>query len=303
MPVTVDAELPSPFLKWAGGKRALVDRILKLAPSRMRTYYEPFVGAGAVFFALAAERRFERAVLSDINDELVSCYRALRDHVRDVIVALRDMPYARDAYYEIRSWEPSRLASPLRAARTIYLNRAGFNGLYRVNRRGAFNVPFGRHKNPAICNEPRLLAAARALQGVELRVADFDQVLACVAPGDFVYLDPPYVPLSKTARFTSYAASPFGPDEQERLAARLRILGAGMVPAVLSNADCAETRRLYKKLPQERVPVRRAINVNPERRGPVGELLVRSFGFGPATSSPRASGGSTVSLRRAAGSR
>jgi len=252
----------------------------------MRTYYEPFVGAGAVFFALAEEGRFRRAVLSDINDELVTCYKALRDDVRAVIKVLRDLPYEREAYYEIRARDPRRLATAERAARTIYLNRAGFNGLYRVNSRGAFNVPFGRHKNPAICNEPRLLAASRALREVELRVADFDGALVGAAPGDFVYLDPPYVPLSKTARFTGYAAAPFGPAEQRRLAERLRGLGASQVPAVLSNADCKETRLLYRGLPMESVPVRRAINVNPERRGPVGELLVRSHAFGPRSSAP-----------------
>src|SRR5262245_21150880 len=152
---------PSPFLKWAGGKRQLLSHILRAAPSTMRTYYEPFIGGGAVFFALVADgRRFERAVLGDANEELIHCSGAGKKDVDAVIGALRRHKYDRDHYYEVRSWEPARLSDARRAARLIYLNRCGYNGLYRVNRSGGFNVPFGRYKNPVICDVPKLQAAA-----------------------------------------------------------------------------------------------------------------------------------------------
>jgi DNA adenine methylase len=271
------AQPPSPFLKWAGGKRQLLPRILERVPSRVRTYYEPFVGGGAVFFALAAEHRFDRAVLGDANRELVACYEALRDDVEAVIRALRRYKYDKVVYYRVRGQDPAALAPAARAARLIYLNRCGYNGLYRVNRAGVFNVPFGRYVNPVICDVGKLRAASRALAGVRLESQDFARTLRGARPGDFVYLDPPYVPLSPTSSFTAYARTPFGAAEQSRLAATLRDLGARRVPALLSNSDCAETRTLYDAALSEPVPVRRAINSVASGRGSVGELLVKSF--------------------------
>jgi DNA adenine methylase len=273
------AKTPSPFLKWAGGKRQLLETILDVVPRKFDTYYEPFVGGGAVFFALAAQRRFERAVLADANHELIVCYEALQKDVDGVIAALRHHRNEHDHYYETRALDPETLSPAARAARLIYLNRCGFNGLYRVNSRGRFNVPFGRYLRPAICDELRLRAAAAALRDVKLACQDFDKTLARAKPGDFVYLDPPYVPVSRTSHFTQYARDDFGPADQERLAATLRKLGERGVRALLSNSDCAVTRELYRGQPYDSVLARRAINSVTSGRGPVGELLVRSFAF------------------------
>ena len=274
------AAAPAPFLKWAGGKRQLLPRILASVPERMGTYYEPFIGGGAVFFALvAAGRRFERAVLGDANEELIRCYRAIQRDVEAVVTALRPHRYDRDVYYRVRARDPERLSDAGRAARLIYLNRCGYNGLYRVNRSGRFNVPFGRYKDPVICDAPKLRAAAHALTGVKLVHGDFERTLRGATSGDFVYLDPPYVPLSATSSFTAYAKTPFDGAAQARLAGALRDLGARKVQALLSNSDCDETRLLYDPMPSEKVPVRRAINSVAAGRGAVGELLVKSYAY------------------------
>jgi DNA adenine methylase len=272
-----DTALLRPFLKWAGGKRQLLPRILALVPPRVRTYVEPFLGGGAVFFALAAERRFQRAVLGDVNGELINCYQALRDDVEAVIAPLSRLKNTPEEYYRVRGQSPARMSPAARAARVIYLNRCGYNGLYRVNSEGLFNVPFGRYARPRICDPERLRAASQALAGVELVQGDFNAVAGRrrLGPDDFVYLDPPYVPLSKTASFTAYAGG-FSMADQERLAKLLRRMADKGIAAVLSNSDCADTRRLYDGLAIESLPARRAINSVASRRGPVAELLVQT---------------------------
>jgi DNA adenine methylase len=269
---------PAPFLKWAGGKRQLLPKILALAPARIETYYEPFIGGGAVFFALAAQRRFSRAVLGDANPELVNCYETIRDDVAGVIAELRKHRNTPAAYYRVRARDPERLSKAARAARVIYLNRCGYNGLYRVNSDGRFNVPFGRYLRPNICDVPRLETASRALQGAEIVCGDFREVIERERPrqDDFVYLDPPYVPISRTASFTAYAQRAFGPGDQRRLADVLASLSRDRVPAVLSNSYCQATLRLYEGLDHQKVPVRRAINSVGRRRGPIPEILVRT---------------------------
>jgi DNA adenine methylase len=238
----------------------------------MDTYFEPFIGGGAVFFALAAQNRFRRACLSDQNRELIETYRAVRDDVKAVIKELAAMPHAEDEYYRIRASRPRKPAK--RAARMIYLNRTGYNGLYRVNRSGKFNVPFGRYKNPNICDERRLLAVSRALSGVELSVQDFEQSCSRARPGDAVYFDPPYVPVSTTARFAEYHQLPFGPEEHERLAELYRALCSRGVATVLSNSDVPFTRALYQRFDVGAVFARRNINSRATARGPISELLV-----------------------------
>jgi DNA adenine methylase len=283
-----DRATPAPFLKWAGGKRQLLPRILDLVPSRIETYYEPFLGGGAVFFALASRGVFTRAILADANPDLIGCYEAVRDDVEAVIKVLRNRRYTneRDRYYAARALDPRMLSAPERAARIVYLNHCGYNGLYRVNSAGQFNVPFGRYHHPTICDADKLRAASRALRGVELRCGDFETALSGSRPGDFVYLDPPYVPVSRTASFTAYAARDFGSADQERLAAALRGLGARGISALLSNSACAETTRLYRPLKIARVLARRAINSAGHARGPVGEILVRSFAYPLAITGP-----------------
>ena len=261
-----------PVLKWAGGKTQLLPQILERLPARIETFFEPFVGGAAVFFALAAEGRFQRAVLADRNPDLVAVYRALQADAEAVIDELSQMRHSEAEYYRIRELSRRRLAQ--RAARVIYLNKTGYNGLYRVNRSGQFNVPFGRYKKPNICDAENLRAAARVLEGVEIVEADFEEVCVRARPGDAVYLDPPYVPLSKTANFTAYARHPFGPSEHQRLARAFTELERRRVAAVLSNSDTPETRALYRGFRAKKVQVSRAINSRPTARGPIDELLV-----------------------------
>jgi DNA adenine methylase len=291
-----------PFLKWAGGKRQLLTHIAALLPERIDTYFEPFLGGAAVFFRLAAEGRFRRAVLADANPELVTCYQAIRDDVDGVIGALGKFRNDSALYYRVRRRDPSKLSPTERAARLIYLNRCGYNGLYRVNSSGQFNVPFGRYLRPVICDVDRLRAASAALKKARIVCGDFASTLKKVSPDDFVYLDPPYVPLSATSSFTAYAKRHFGTEDQERLADALRGLAARKVPALLSNSDCPTTRELYRGFDHiDRVPARRAINSVGHGRGPVDEILVRSFDYPVAVAAPvvRLNAGSgTGGLRR-----
>ncbi len=275
---TDDARL-APFLKWAGGKRSLLPRLLPLISKQIDTYFEPFVGGGALFFELARPQRFRKAKLGDRNEELVQCYAAIKRDYGRVVHALQKHRYDKDAFYEVRAQDPARLGDADRAARTIYLNQCGFNGLYRVNRSGRFNVPFGDYRNPSFVRPDLLKAVAAALQAAELIVGDFEQVVAGATPADFIYFDPPYVPISPTSNFTAYARSGFDADDQERLARLLRRLGQSRVPALLSNSDCPATRKLYRGLRPRAVQARRTINSNATKRGPVSELMVRSFNY------------------------
>lgn len=268
-----DAPQPRPFLKWAGGKGQLLEQFKPLLPRLKGRYFEPFVGGAALFFSL----RPENAVLSDVNEELIDCYRAVRDDVEGVIAALGEHRYARDHFYAVRSIDPATLPLAKRAARTIYLNKTGFNGLYRVNKSGRFNVPIGRYLNPVICDAANLRACSRALSGVELEVQDFGKVVSAAKADDFVYFDPPYVPLSDTAHFTSYVAGGFGLKEQSRLAAVFAELAAKGVYVMLSNSDTPIVRDLYKRFRIDVVLASRNINSNSARRGKVGEVVVRSF--------------------------
>ncbi len=282
----VSAAAPTPLrpiLKWAGGKSRLLPAILARLPDRIETYFEPFAGGAAVFFAVCAERRFRRAVLSDVNAELMDVYRGVKRDVASVVTLLGEHQRRHDQeyYYEVRQAAPGPMDLVERAARLIYLNKTGYNGLYRVNRAGQFNVPFGRYKNPNICDEERLRAAARALRHVTLETLDFEQLCEQPAPGDAVYFDPPYVPLSKTASFTAYHSSEFGEREHRRLAQTLGRLKRRRVAAVLSNSDTALTRELYDKrgFATERVWMARPINSKVAGRGGVAELLVTNRVF------------------------
>jgi DNA adenine methylase len=269
-----------PILKWAGGKTRLVARIVPRLPEQIQTYYEPFVGGGAVFFALASRGRFKRAVLADLNQDLIDVYRGVQADVDAVIQLLEEyrQRHDRETYYRTRLIDPKTLELSERAARLIYLNKTGYNGLYRVNRSGQFNVPFGRYENPNICDEPRLRAAAEALRrrGVSIKVADFESITRKAKPGDAVYFDPPYVPLSKTANFTGYHSAAFGLEEHQRLASAFQDLTERRVAAVLSNSDGKGTRALYKNggVQIERVLVTRPINSKATARGDVAELIV-----------------------------
>lgn len=272
-----------PFLKWAGGKTQLLPQLRAAMPPHIQTYYEPFLGGGALFFALQREGRFERAVLSDSNAELIAVYAQVRDEVEELIEALavhqrkyRAASDRADYYYRIRGKRPTCGVGA--AARLIFLNKTCFNGLYRVNSRGEFNVPHGSYVNPKICDADGLRSAAAALQGVELRTADFAEAMAAAQVGDFAYCDPPYVPLSETASFTSYTAADFGPAEQQRLAAVAAEARGRGVDVLLSNSGHPEVAQLYREagFRLETVEAARAINSNGAERGAVREYLIQS---------------------------
>jgi len=260
-----------PFVKWAGGKTGLLGEILPRLPAKINTYYEPFVGGGAVFFALAAEGRFKKAVLGDDNVELIETYHSIKEDTDGLVRRLKAhaIKHSEVYFYKIRADRGSHLA-----ARFIYLNKTGFNGLYRVNRKGLFNVPFGRYSNPTICDEENLRAASAVLQGVGLLPGDFERSTMRAMRGDTVYFDPPYVPLSDTAAFTAYTKGGFGAGAQERLRDVARKLADRGVHVLLSNSDTPEVRKLYKGFKLVKVEARRAINSKGGKRGPVGELLI-----------------------------
>lgn len=260
----------APFLKWVGGKTSLLPELLKHVPTRLRGYHEPFVGGGALFFAV----RPRRALLADNNAELVHCYRQVRDDVYGVLEALAHHVYERDYFHEVRALDPLYLRPAERAARLIYLNKTCFNGLWRVNRAGRFNVPFGRYKNPRFNDPTALISASHALHGVEVTHAPFEESICRAAPGDFVYLDPPYDPVSATAHFSSYTADGFSWEDQRRLAHACVILNRRGVRFLLSNSATDRIRELYRGFEQRIVRAPRFINSRGSGRGRVDELLV-----------------------------
>lgn len=269
----------APFVKWVGGKGRLLSQLRPLLPSgveRMR-HVEPFVGGGAFFFS----RRPRRALLTDINPNLVATYTAIRDDVEGVIGGLRRLAgsHSKERYYQVRERynQGRRVSGSKRAAMFIYLNKTCFNGLHRVNRKGEFNVPMGAYKNPRILNEDGLHAASAALQGSDLRCASFDTLLENAKPGDFVYFDPPYEPVSETASFTSYARDGFSRDDQTRLRDVFRALDRRGCKLMLSNSDVPFIRGLYGDFNVETVAAPRAINCDATKRGKVSELVVRNY--------------------------
>lgn len=275
-----------PFLKWAGGKSQLLPELVTRSPRRIATYYEPFLGGGALFFALLAdpERAPQRAVLNDLNQELITTYEVVRDAPDQLIrrLARLEAEYlaADEAgraalYYDLR--DQHRLQKPVEvAARLIFLNKTCYNGLFRVNRKGEFNVPFGRYKSPRILDRETLLAASKALQGAELRRMDFEEACADAGPDDFVYFDPPFHPLSATSNFTAYTQREFGRAEQIRLKRCIDDLTRRGVRAMLSNSPHLWVRGGYEFAGYEvaEVQARRAINSRGDGRGPIGELVV-----------------------------
>ena len=285
-----------PLLKWAGGKRQLLPALRGYYPVAFKRYVEPFLGSGAVFFDLHASGRLagRPARLVDANADLIGCYRMLMTRTADVIEELRGLAAAHDRggsdfYYEVRDsrFNPMRAMTgpytPEMAAMLIYLNRTGFNGLFRVNKAGAFNVPVGRYNNPRIVDEEHLRQVAAALRsrGVALIHGSFEQALADTREGDFIYCDPPYAPLSRTACFASYTANGFSPDDQKRLQESLIDAAHRGAFVVLSNSSAPGIERLYStsearraQLRITRVNARRAINSRADARGPVTELVI-----------------------------
>ncbi len=295
-----------PLLKWAGGKRQLLPHLRRFYPPAFNRYIEPFFGSGAVFFDLhAAGRLRDRdVVLIDSNTDLIGCYETVRSQPEAVGNELERLAAAharggQAQYYAVRDEQfnpirdrrrdrDGRIAyTPELAAMLIYLNRTGFNGLFRLNARGEFNVPAGRYDRPKIADREKLARVSEALSGarLHLRWGSFESVLEIAAPGDFVYFDPPYAPVSRTSNFTSYTALRFGAEDQLRLQQIVLALAARGCLVLLSNSTADEITALYEQdaaaraagLRAIRVPARRAINSNAARRGPVDELLITNY--------------------------
>ena len=281
--------MTKPFLKWAGGKGQLLDQFAPLYPRSFCSYHEPFVGSAAVYFHLCGLRAagyladlMRRVRLTDSNMELVNCYQAVRDHVDELIdrLTLHKQKHGREYYYQVRSWLPQVLTPEEAAARFIYLNKTCYNGLYRVNRKGQFNVPMGSYKNPSIFDADNLRHASNMLRGVEIVVADFREVVNCAASGDFVYFDPPYHPLSRTANFTSYTEHPFGEEQQRELAQVFRALDRKGCKVMLSNSWTPFILDLYRGFRFVEVKAARAINSKAGGRGKISEAVVLNFESG-----------------------
>ncbi|PWU02197.1 MAG: modification methylase [Candidatus Melainabacteria bacterium] len=268
-----------PFLKWAGGKSQLLKEIVPVIPSHFENYFEPFLGGAALLFHLLDQRSSLKAFISDSNTELINCYLSVQSNVEEVIQALKRHRNDKHYYYKIRSQDTKRLMPAERAARLIYLNKTCFNGLYRVNRSGQFNVPFGKYRNPRIVDEEKLRSVSKILRRgrIDISCLDFEPALKKARAGDFVYLDPPYQPISSTSKFTSYTKSNFDEAAQIRLAAVFQSLDARGVFVLLSNSNSELVRKLYADYQVQEVQAARAINCNGNGRGRIGELLIRNF--------------------------
>lgn len=266
-----------PFLKWAGGKSQLLSTFKDFYPKNFNRYFEPFLGGGAVFFNLAALTPGLKSFISDCNPDLINCYKMLRDEPDAVIEALRKHRNDKHHFYKIREQDGSDLDSAERAARMIFLNKTCFNGLYRVNRKGQFNVPFGKYKNPKIVDQQNIMAVSKVLANADISCQPFEKVVAKARQGDFVYLDPPYHPLSTTSSFTGYTSVSFNFADQERLATVFKTLTQRGCYVMLSNSDIEPIRELYSDYRTETVLANRAINCNAERRGRINELLILNY--------------------------
>ena len=266
-----------PIVKWVGGKRQLMFELLKNMPKSYNRYFEPFIGGGALFFELQPEQ----AYISDMNEELINLYSVVRDNVYELIDDLSKHEVSKEYFLEIRNIDRTEKYAELsdveRASRFIYLNRTCFNGMYRVNSQGQFNVPFGHYKNPRIIDENNLLNCSELLKKTEIKCADFSEILTKVQKGDFVYFDPPYVPLNETSSFTSYTKDGFDIDMQFKLRDVCDELDNKGVKFMLSNSDTKLVNELYANYDIKKVFASRQINANANGRGKIAEVLVRNY--------------------------
>lgn len=272
--------LATPVLKWVGGKRQLLPEINKYIPEKITTYYEPFVGGGAVLFELQPKK----AVINDVNPELVNLYTVIRDNVDELIEELKDYRNEEEFFYNVRSLDCdetvySELTNIQRAARVHYLNKTCYNGLFRVNMAGQFNTPFGRYKNPNIVNEKTLKAVSMLFNKTELKIlnVDFEKAVSNCKKGAFVYFDPPYDPISDSSSFTGYSKGGFDRAEQVRLKNLCDRLNERGVKFLLSNSSTSFIRELYKDYTIEIIKSKRAINSKGDKRGEIDEVLIRNY--------------------------
>jgi DNA adenine methylase len=275
----------SPFIKWAGGKRQLLAELERRLPPEWNTYYEPFVGGGALLVSLDNHHRITRAVIADLNSELVNLYRVVQDDPGALIAALSDEAFRNDeaSYRVLKEKFNTLCGDPAheteRAALLIYLNKQGFNGLWRVNSKGKFNVPFGSHKKRSIPTETSIMKFSSLLGKVTVLNADFAVAVKTARKGDFIYFDPPYHPLSKTASFTDYNSRGFRFEDQQRLARLFRRLSKKGIHLMLSNSKIPAIEALYEGFSIETVEAKRFINCNGGRRSGIQEIIVTNYPY------------------------
>jgi len=275
---------PKPFVKWAGGKRQLLAELEKNFPKQFGTYFEPFLGGGAVLFDLLAKKPNLKCSISDLNSDLVLAYVTIRDKLGRLIESLENHSknYHKDStnyYYEVRKQEPKTQIE--KVSRLLFLNKTCFNGLYRVNSKGKFNVPMGRYTNPNIVNSENLTTASKFLQSEKIKIScrDFESILKDAKKGDFVYFDPPYQPVSDTANFTSYTHRDFTEDDLQRLADLANQLNSKGVHVLLSNSNTKIVKKIFssKKWKVKEIAVNRAINSNSQKRTGHKEVLIKNY--------------------------
>lgn len=274
-----------PIMKWVGGKRELIPELKKRIPSsfdiKKNTYYEPFIGGGALLFDILPYH----GVINDANEELINLYKVVKDDVESLIDEVSSYPYDKDFYYSIRGLDRQEdycesFSNVERAARTLYLNKTCFNGLYRVNKKGQFNTPFGRYSNPTICNDSALRDVSRYFNSndVSIMSGDFSQCVESACEGDFVYLDPPYVPLSKTSSFTSYTSKDFTHIDQERIKSVVDELDKRGVYVLMSNSSSPDILDLYSSdYTIETVKAARKVNSKAQKRNKIDEFLIKNY--------------------------
>lgn len=270
-----------PITKWVGGKRQLLPALNRFRPNNFHKYYEPFVGGGAFLFDLAPNS----AVINDQNFELMNVYRVIKDRPNELIEILKEHQQnnSKEYYLNIRSADRDGRINNMnyvqRAARILYMLRVDFNGMYRVNRKGQFNVPYGKYKNPKIVNSSEIINVSNFFNNNNITIldGDFIDALDTVKKGDFVYFDPPYIPLSATSNFTSYTSDGFDYNDQIRLKEAFFRLDAQGIKVMLSNSDTEITRNLYKNAKLHKVQAGRAINSNAALRGKVNELIITNY--------------------------
>lgn len=274
-------KLVAPVLKWVGGKRQLIDTFLDLIPEKISSYCEPFLGGGALFFKLQPPK----AYVNDINADLILVYKIIRDDVDNLIVELANFKNESDFFYSVRDWDRDKekynsLSNVERAARIIYLNKTCYNGLYRVNNAGEFNSPFGSYRNPNIINAPVLRAVSRYLNSAQIKLTslDYAEVLSEIPKKTFVYLDPPYDPISATSNFTGYSKGGFTREDQIRLKECCDYLSENKIKFMLSNSKTDFILDLYSSYNITTVQAKRSVNSVAGGRGNVEEIVVRNYG-------------------------
>lgn len=276
-------KLVAPVVKWVGGKRQLLPEIKKYIPKKFTTYYEPFMGGGAVLFELQPNK----AIVNDVNEELINLYTVIKEFPEELIEELKKhAEFATDSeyFYKIREKDRNIIEYTLmsnveKAARIHFLNKTCYNGLFRVNKAGEFNAPFGRYKNPDVVNEITIRAVSKYFNeaNIEFRNTDFQEVLKGIRKGSFVYFDPPYDPVTDSANFTGYSKGGFDRNEQERLKKVCDELNKKGIKFLLSNSATSYIKDLYKDYTIEVIKAKRAINSNGDLRGEIDEVLVRNY--------------------------